>query len=109
MQKEQKVLIEQIEEVFNNKTKHWCDDVVHLLFDLNEDRDYTNDIVDDETIKEIVAHELNEYGVERVRYLIANYNYNPRDMYHRIDGYGNIECLDWDWLEAVFQDIKDNL
>lgn len=90
------------------------EDVVSLAQSLESEgliRDsihYVGDIIEDEHLDDLVAHEAQEYGWQRVKFLLGGIERINED-YYRINGYGNIENIEPDYLDAIMSDLLDEM
>lgn len=82
------------------------EDVINFAVSLGRD-EYVDDIVSDATLDEMVAHIADDGGWQRVAYFLAGIDWK-NDGFYRINGYGNAENLDRDYLRCIVDDvIKD--
>src|SRR5699024_617834 len=105
-------LIEHINEL-NNLQSYETDDRAIALINLSNElentsivdyaTEYTQDIIDDDLLK-ILCENNDPY---RLKFLLQNMN--PNREYHFINGYGNIEELTSDRLDAIQSDLLDLL
>jgi hypothetical protein len=70
--------------------------------------EFVQDIVDDEQLDEMVKHEAESGGWQRVAFFLADVRYT-NDEYYYINGYGNAENLTNDRLEGIVSDLVDEL
>ena len=66
--------------------------------------DYVGDIIEDEHLDDMVYHEVKEYGWRRALYMLNGIECTSGDFY-RINGYGNVENIDPDYLDAIMDDL----
>lgn len=60
-----------------------------------------------DTIEEIAKNEIEQGGLARMSYFVGDTNFN-NDEYYIINGYGNIENIDKDFLEGLIYDLENN-
>lgn len=65
------------------------------------------DFIDYDMAEEICKHELEQGGLIRVYYFLGDANLN--NSVFRIDGYGNLEDVNYDDLEDLKQTILDEI
>ena len=89
-------------------------DVINFAMDLcnegivgNAD-EYVQDILTDEQVDEMVAHQAQESGWQRVAYLIGGIEF-MNDDYFIMNGYGNIENISPTHLEGIVADLFDEI
>lgn len=70
--------------------------------------EHVMDIVSDETLDEMVKHEADSGGWQRVAHFLAGITF-MNDDYYRINGYGNAENLEHGHLEAIVSDLIDEM
>ena len=71
---------------------------------LSDAWEYIGDIIDDEQLDELVAHEAQNNGWQRVKFFIGGIERINEDFYH-INGYGNVENIDPEYLDAIMDDL----
>lgn len=66
------------------------------------------DIISEESLNEMVAHQAQDGGWQRVACFLSGIDYMNDDYYY-INGYGNAENLDHGTLEAIVSDLTAEL
>lgn len=66
------------------------------------------DIIDNDELDEIVAHQAEGYGWQRVKYLLGGIEW-MNDDYYTFNGYGNVENLTTDDVEQMADDLIGNI
>ena len=105
------MLKERLESVKNLLESYNRDDAVREILDLAYDYDleyYTENIIEEEMMDELVKNRLNSSGWQGVSCMLSKINY-LNDEYYFIDGYGNLEELTINRLECIFNDMKEEL
>lgn len=69
---------------------------------------YTNDIYDDNAIKEKLKHELDKSGWERVKYMLDDIT-NTTEYYYIEDGYGNFRNITNRDINNLIDDMINDL
>lgn len=70
----------------------------------NNLEDYTNDILDDESIKSNILYNLDKYGWESVKYMLEDIK-NTNENYYARDGYGNLRNVTNIDINCIVGDI----
>ena len=105
------MLKERLESIKNLLEDYNRDDAVREILDLSYDYGldyYTENIVEEAMIDELVKNRLNSSGWQGVSCMLNKINY-LNDEYYFIDGYGNLEELTINRLECIFNDMKEEL
>lgn len=71
---------------------------------IDDAMEYVGDIIDDEQLDELVAYEAQNNGWQRVKFFIGGIERINEDFY-RINGYGNAENIDPEYLDAIMDDL----
>ena len=105
------MLKERLESIKNLLEDYNRDDAVREILDLSYDYGldyYTENIIEEAMIDELVKNRLNSSGWQGVSCMLNKINY-LNDEYYFIDGYGNLEELTINRLECIFNDMKEEL
>ena len=70
--------------------------------------EYVGDIVDTEQLDEMVEHEAQEGGWQRVKYFLSGID-SMTDDYYYINGYANAETLRPGMLDSIVSDLMDEM
>ena len=105
------MLKERLESIKNLLENYNRDDAVREILDLSYDYDldyYTENIIEEAMIDELVKNRLNSSGWQGVSCMLNKIN-DLNDEYYFIDGYGNLEELTINRLECIFNDMKEEI
>lgn len=89
-------------------------DVINFAVDLENEgivpsaTEHTNDIITDEMLDDLVAHQAQDGGWQRVAHFIGGIEFMNDDYYY-MNGYGNMENLDSDLLDGIVDDLLDEM
>ena len=105
------MLKERLESVKNLLESYNRDDAVREILDLSYDYDldyYTEDIIEEAMIDELVQNRLYSSGWQGVACMLDKINYLNDECYF-INGYGNLEELTINRLQCIFNDMEKEL
>lgn len=74
----------------------------------NNLEDYTNDILDDESVKSDIIYNLNKFGWESVKYMLEDIK-NTNENHYARDGYGNLRNVTNIDINCIINDIIHDL
>ena len=100
--------LESIKNLLENYNRY---DAVREIIDLSYDYDldyYTEDIIEEAMIDELVQNRLYSSGWQGVACMLDKINY-LNDEYYFINGYGNLEELTINRLQCIFNDMEKEL
>jgi hypothetical protein len=109
-------LIKELKKIQKDLQPHNIDKDYNAIYDLAMDytdggysplEEYFNDFVHEDTLHDILEHELAQWGWKRVKYMLADIIFEE-DLY-KINGYGNIENVSTDDLDTLIHDLINNL
>ena len=83
------------------------------LYNVAMDYDYNledifEDYITEETAEEMAKHELEEGGLERLYFFLGDINPCCHDLF-RINGYGNLEEVDYSIIWLIIDEIEDRI
>ncbi len=96
-----KELLKKAKTLLNKYDFNGC---IQLLDEIDEDREYTGDIIGDDLIDEMAKSELEKGGIQRLFHFMGTYT--PSDDYHLLDGYGNLQRIEKEDLECIIEDLE---
>ena len=107
MKKEIKEAIKTSKELVEN---YRLEEAIECLMNCDDDvfeflTEYGIEHID--TIEEIAKNEIEQGGLSRISYFIGDTNFST-DEYYLINGYGNVENIDKDFLEGLIYDLENN-
>ena len=105
------MLKERLNSIENSIKYHGKDYAVGKILNLAYDydlEDRVENIISREVIDDLVQFRLDKSGWEGVACMLSKINY-VTDEYYLIDGYGNLEELTKEYLECIFDDLKNEL
>ena len=105
------MLKERLESIKNLLEDYNRDDAVREILDLSYDYGldyYTENIIEEAMIDELVKNRLNSSGWQGVSCMLNKINY-LNDEYYFINGCGNLEELTINHLECIFSDMVEAL
>ncbi len=104
--------IDGLESIFDGTYE--AGDIVNLAHELEaqghiqDAHDYVGDIVSDEELDEMVRHEAESGGWQRVAHFLDGIKYMSEDYYY-INGYANAENLSQVTLDAIVDDMMNEI
>lgn len=96
---------ELLNEMRGDKWWETYDNAIEFLCDYDAEHGGI-DIVDCDTVEEIVKHELEDGGLLRLKCFLAGVELGSD--YYYLDGYGNLKNITRDWIEVSLEDIIAN-
>lgn len=79
------------------------DEAIEIIKQYNEYADF----IDEDMLDEMIRHELENGGAERVMYFLADADVNPPYGW-RIDGYGNLVNVEFDDIITYLEETIEN-
>lgn len=70
--------------------------------------DLVENIITNDQLDEYVAYQAQEYGWQRVKYLLGQVEY-INDDYYEFDGYGNVTNISYNRHEEIVDEVLSNL
>lgn len=94
--------------VLQTNEKYDINQLAALAMNVFNELEIDHEIIDDETIDEMVKGIIeNDGGYSRVKYFLMNAS--NTNLYHVLDGYENVDELNYRYIENVLSDYMENL